>query len=136
MLTMSDTAMSALRRQREAEAARAVRRDSVRRRRRRRRASDPGDDGEPSSGYEDDLAQGVTLLEFAVGLPHLDQGIDRGDGDLQASLGDQSGQLGQDLGRGRRPVPVVLGPVFAAASRSMMVLMRSGATPSSTAIST
>ena len=50
----------------------------------------------------------MALLKLPVGLTNLVQGIDRGDGHLEFAARDQLGQLGEDLGRGRRRVPLTL----------------------------
>ena len=88
------------------------------------------------SGNEHDLAADMTPREILIGLAYIGQMIDLGDRHLQATSVDQAGKFCKHLGFAATLLPSVLTPCFAAAAKSMIVSIRSGATPSSSARST
>jgi len=88
------------------------------------------------SGNEHDLAAGVTPREILIGLAYIGQMIDLGDRDLQSTSVDQAGEFSKHLAFAAALLPSVLTPCFADAAKSMIVSIRSGATPSSSARST
>ena len=90
-----------------------------------------------ASGAQDDLAERVAALELAC-RPRAPRPAGRRAAiGTSSALGDQRGQLGQRLGAGARHVAVGLDARGAPRRpKSMIVSMRSGATPSSIASST
>src|SRR5689334_3684441 len=64
------------------------------------------------SGLQHDLPAGVTARQFPVRLAYLGERVDPSDRDLQGTLVDQGGKLGDYLGRGRLGVAVGLDAVL------------------------
>ena len=89
-----------------------------------------------ASGYQHDLTAGMTPREILIGIAYIGQMIDFGDRDLQTTCVDQAGKFYEHLGIRPALLPSVLTPCFAAAAKSMIVSIRSGAAPSSSARST
>src|SRR6202453_1588450 len=59
------------------------------------------------SGFKHDLAPGVTLLEFSIGIANFGQGIDLSNRDLEAAGGEHASELSEHLGV--RPCVVTVG---------------------------
>ena len=79
----------------------------------------------------------MTPREILIGIAYIGQMIDFGDRDLQTTCVDQAGKFYEHLGIRRRAVALGLDAVFRGpAAKSMIVSIRSGAAPSSSARST
>ena len=88
------------------------------------------------SGNEHDLAAGVTPREILIGLAYIGQMIDLGERISNRPVSIRLASSASTLAFAAALLPSVLTPCFAAAAKSMIVSIRSGATPSSSARST
>src|SRR3989441_8758722 len=61
-----------------------------------------------SSGHKHNLAMGMTLLQLAIRLSNISEGIDAGNRDFQFSLVDKLGEISQYCGARRLSVSLGL----------------------------